>query len=205
MRSLFLRAALVIALGACAAPLAAAGGIRQVNTPSQTSLGDAWITTQIQAKYFLDADIKARTIDVSTLNGVVTLSGAVDSDAERRRAGQIAAAVDGARRVVNNLTVAGEQPPEGTAGKTEAPPTAVPGGDEIERVTHSDPVILSQIKAKFAVDPKVSALGIDVDVDEGVVTLKGDVDDVTTRQRAEMLAREVPGVVRVNNELKIKR
>ena len=39
---------------------------------------DGWITTKVQAQYFADADVKARQIDVTTDNGVVTLTGTVD-------------------------------------------------------------------------------------------------------------------------------
>ena len=115
MRSLFLRVALVI----CTTPAIVAADARQANNPSQSRLGDNWITTPIQARYFLDADIKARTIDVTAVGGVVTLDGTLNSDEERRRAAQIASGVDGVRRVVNNLAVAGEKPPEGTSGRTE--------------------------------------------------------------------------------------
>jgi osmotically-inducible protein OsmY len=65
-------------------------------------------------------------------------------------------------------------------------------------------VILSQIKAKYAIDPEVSALRVNVDVEKGVVTLKGDVNSQATRLRAETLALAVPGVTRVNNVLKVK-
>lgn len=178
----------------------------QADRPSQARSADDWVTTQIQARYFLEPDIKARTIDVSTVNGVVTLSGEVASSAERERASDIAARVAGVRDVQNRLTVTGEDEPAGTSGREPAGTSGqrVPGSDEIERVTHSDPVILSQIKAKYAVDPDISAVSVDVDVDEGVVTLRGDVSSAEAKQRAESLARAVPGVKSVKNELKVK-
>ena len=42
-------------------PLAA-----QATRDTSTMVNDAWITTQIYAKFFVDSDIKARNIDVST-------------------------------------------------------------------------------------------------------------------------------------------
>lgn len=204
MRTLPVGAVALLA-GALAIGATPARAERQANRPSQARTADDWVTTQIQAKYFLDSEIKLRTIDVSTINGVVTLSGRVASLQERERASDIAARVSGVRNVENRLSVAGDQAPEATSGEANPPASErPPGSDEIERVTHSDPVILSQIKAKYAIDPDVSAIGIDVDVEDGRVTLRGDVSSAAVRQRAETLARAVPGVRNVRNELKVK-
>ena len=45
---------------------------------------------------------------------------------------------------------------------------------------------------------------INVDTDNGVVTLKGMVDDEHVKQRAEAVAKKVGGVTAVKNELRIK-
>jgi hyperosmotically inducible periplasmic protein len=66
---------------------------------------DGWVTTKIQAKYFLDRDLKGRDIDVTTSNGVVTLSGTVPSEEARQQALAIARETDGAQQVVDRLTV----------------------------------------------------------------------------------------------------
>ena len=195
-----MRTLLVILL--CALPVHAAA--EQANRPSPARSADEWVTTQIQAKYFLDRDLKARTIDVSTLQGIVTLSGEVNTPNERSRAIEIASRVDGVKKVVDALRVAGEQQPQGTSG-TRPPAERSPGADEIERVTHSDPVILTQIKTRYAVDPDISALDVHVSVENGVVTLTGDVSDSVIRQRAETLARDVAGVKDVKNQIKVKR
>lgn len=177
----------------------------QADRPSQARSADEWVTTQIQAKYFLDQDLKQRSIDVTTINGVVTLAGKVGSPLERERASDIAARVSGVRNVENRLSVSGDEAATGTSGESSPPPgDRPPGSDEIERVTHSDPVILSQIKAKYAIDPDVSAISVDVDVEGGNVTLTGDVASAAVKQRAETLARSVPGVKNVKNELKVK-
>jgi osmotically-inducible protein OsmY len=66
---------------------------------------DGWITTKIQSKYFLDGDVKGHQIDVDTRNGVVTLTGHVESDEARSLAESIARETDGVRQVVNRLAV----------------------------------------------------------------------------------------------------
>src|SRR5687768_3168910 len=76
--------------------------------PASTAVKDAWITTQVQAKYFADDLVKGRNIDVDTQNGVVTLTGEVSSAAERQRAVAKAREVDGVSRVQDRLTIGGD-------------------------------------------------------------------------------------------------
>lgn len=178
--------------------------VRATADRAQAQMGDAWITTKIQAQYFLDADVKARNIDVTTANAIVTLTGIVHSDRERQQAVSIARNTDGVKNVVDKLTV---RPEAGTTGKTGTrtePPARVPGEDELARVAESEAMILTQIKAKFALDPLVNALAIDVDVDDGMVTLTGEVKDQAAHARALEIARSVKGVKGVKDQLKIK-
>jgi len=83
--------------------------------PVTSAVKDAWITTQVQAKYFGDSIVKGRNIDVDTTTGIVTLTGKVTSQAERQRAVARAKEVDGVSRVVDHLSV--EPETKGTAGK----------------------------------------------------------------------------------------
>jgi len=75
------------------------------NQAPNDQLDDASITAAIKAKFAADDDVAAHNIDVDTVNGVVTLTGVVDSAAEKAEAGQIAADTDGVRRVTNNLQI----------------------------------------------------------------------------------------------------
>jgi osmotically-inducible protein OsmY len=68
-----------------------------------------------------------------------------------------------------------------------------------------DATITMKIQAKYAGDDVVKGRNIDVDTEEGVVTLKGSVDSLRERDAAEQLARETAGVKRVINDLKVAR
>lgn len=68
-------------------------------------IDDAAITTSIKTKLAADPDVAAINIDVDTNEGVVTLSGKVESQFQKDEAGRIARATDGVRSVINNLTV----------------------------------------------------------------------------------------------------
>ena len=65
-----------------------------------------------------------------------------------------------------------------------------------------DSKITTQVKSKIASDVRLSSLtNVSVNTTNGVVTLTGEVENEQVRQTAESVARDVPGVVRVNNEL----
>ena len=68
-------------------------------------LADSALTAKIKSKMALDDKVRSRTIDVSTANHVVTVSGHVRSDAERTRALQLARETAGVTDVVDHLTV----------------------------------------------------------------------------------------------------
>jgi len=68
-------------------------------------LADGALTAKIKSKMALDDSVQARSIDVTTRDHVVTLTGAVRSVAEHDRAMQLARETEGVTRVVDKLTV----------------------------------------------------------------------------------------------------
>jgi hyperosmotically inducible protein len=73
---------------------------------AQRAAANGAITGKIKAKMALDDSVKAANIDVDTAGSVVTLSGHVRGDDERRRAVQLARETDGVTSVVDHLVVA---------------------------------------------------------------------------------------------------
>lgn len=67
-----------------------------------------------------------------------------------------------------------------------------------------DATITTKVKSKLAADPEVNPFNIDVDSNDGVVTLQGTVRDSEARTIAERLARETQGVKRVVNLIKVE-
>src|SRR5579872_7063244 len=76
---------------------------------------DAKITSSIQTSFNADSGLQGKQLGVQSQNGVVTLSGSVDSDAQRTAASRYAAAAPGVTEVVNNLQVGGQPPVAETA------------------------------------------------------------------------------------------
>jgi osmotically-inducible protein OsmY len=66
---------------------------------------EAALTSKIKAKMVLDDQIKARSIDVTTNDAVVTLSGTVASVNEHDRAVRLARETAGVARVVDQLRI----------------------------------------------------------------------------------------------------
>lgn len=68
-------------------------------------ISDTLVTTKVQAMFYLDREVKAMDIDVTTHGGVVTLTGTVDNEAVRKKAVADARSTDGVKEVVDKLTV----------------------------------------------------------------------------------------------------
>ncbi len=72
---------------------------------AQAAVAEAGLTSKIKAKMTLDDTIEAGRIDVDSEGAVVTLSGTVDTEAQRARAMQLARETDGVSQVVDRLQV----------------------------------------------------------------------------------------------------
>lgn len=65
--------------------------------------GDTAITSEVKAKLLADDIVPSRKVKVETTDGVVQLSGTVESQAQSDRAESIAKAIDGVKSVKNDL------------------------------------------------------------------------------------------------------
>jgi hyperosmotically inducible periplasmic protein len=88
------------ATGAAIGEKVATGAARAEQAVTEGSL-----TAKIKAKMALDDTVKALNVDVDTQGGVVTLSGSVNSQAERDKALQLARETEGVTSVVDRLVV----------------------------------------------------------------------------------------------------
>jgi osmotically-inducible protein OsmY len=67
---------------------------------------DGWITTKVKSTYFRSSNVSGSDISVTTNSGIVTLSGRVNSGAERELAVELARHVRGVKSVESeNLTL----------------------------------------------------------------------------------------------------
>ncbi len=90
-----------------AAALAVTAGVANADehVKSDQPVKDSYITTKVKAELAKDKGTKARDIHVDTKDGVVMLSGAVESTAEKELAEKDAKKIKGVLDVHNELTV----------------------------------------------------------------------------------------------------
>ncbi|HJW27286.1 MAG TPA: BON domain-containing protein [Rhodocyclaceae bacterium] len=67
-----------------------------------------------------------------------------------------------------------------------------------------DATITTRVKTALVQDPAVKAMDVNVETYRGVVQLSGFVDNESDARRAVDLARHVPGVSSVKNDLRVK-
>jgi osmotically-inducible protein OsmY len=67
----------------------------------------------------------------------------------------------------------------------------------------TDDSIYDEVRRRLANDVEVKGAGIDVDVKNGVVTLKGRVHSDKARAKATAVTKKVKGVTSVDNQLKL--
>lgn len=140
---------------------------------------DSGITSVIEASLEANDKVKARQVEVQTREGIVYLTGVVDTEEARREAGRVAWRTEGVDGLENGLTVG-----ERTVGSWV-----------------DDVMISSKVKSKLISSSELKAGDIDVSSSQGVVTLIGRVSSNAIKSEAERIARSIKGVTDVNNEL----
>jgi hyperosmotically inducible protein len=127
-------------------------------------------------------------VDQDRDKGVITLKGDVRSEDEKARAAQIAQSAANGMVVANEIGVR----PEGDAG------------DQAKKIdSNTDDAIESHMKAAIAAH-NWDNQHISADAKNGVLTLKGDVDTPAQREQIQKVAKDIPGVQQVVNELQVK-
>jgi osmotically-inducible protein OsmY len=139
---------------------------------------DRELAEQIAAVLNRNTAARLDEIDVEVEEGKVTLSGTVSSENARKAALETAQLTLGVTEVEDRLVVR-----------------------ELDIEPYTDLEIEAMVSDQLYWDSRVEEKRIRVDVDEGVVTLSGKVDDAVQIQAAVNDARQIPSVRFVNNEL----
>ena len=138
---------------------------------------DSGITSAVEDRLSLETDVLVNNVDVTTRQGMVTLSGSVENLLDKERAVTTVNAIRGVREVVDNLTVDG--------------------------LARPDTEILTDIQTSLREDPATESYQTIVSVQDAVVTLTGSVGSNMEKQLATRIASGVKGVKSVRNSLTI--
>ena len=150
---------------------------------------DEEIREEIKKTLRWDAYVDDALIDVAVKNGKVTLTGTVGSLAEKSRA-NTDALVSGVKSVDNSdLQV-----------KFWARDEKLRKG---KFVSKRESEIEAAVRDAFLYDPRVNMTAVKVEVNNGIATLRGTVDDLKEKRAAARDARNVVGVWAVKNQIKV--
>jgi hyperosmotically inducible protein len=145
---------------------------------------DASIGTRLTAALIADDLTDAADIDIEINAGNVQLNGYTDSQQAIDKAGKIAEQTEGVKSVKNNLKVAdGERSAEEYA---------------------EDKILVGKVNAALVSSQGANAARIDVEVNNGRVSLGGHVDSENAKSAAEQAAKSVSGVREVDNNLEVR-
>jgi osmotically-inducible protein OsmY len=162
---------------------------------------DDLIQARVELRLARSGSLRGTDIHVDVDDRVATLRGTVGSEQEQERAIQMTRRVTGVRDVKSNLNI-----------DTEAV-------DQRRQVEVDDHTLKRQVAEKLAketfplaevdeglfgtMEVKGYAREFEVEVDDGVVTLEGDVDYYQDIREAVGAVRTLPGVKAVNAELRV--
>jgi osmotically-inducible protein OsmY len=145
--------------------------------PKTPDITDRGITSVVESGLRFDKGVSPVGVDVSTSQGIVTLSGTVRNLLAKERALTIAESIRGVRGVIDRTIVAPVSRPDGDIRKT---------------------VLWALLR-----DPATESYQIAVSVKSAVATLSGSVGSYAGRQLAERIAKGVKGIKEVRNDVTI--
>jgi osmotically-inducible protein OsmY len=153
---------------------------KQMITATETR-SDQQIQEDVLAEFKWDARLKANEVGVSVNDGVVTLTGWVDSYTKKWAAEEAAHRVRGVKAVANDVEV------------------RLPGSSE-----RTDPEIAAAAVNALKWDNLIPSEKIKVTVSEGWITLQGEVEWQYQKEDAERDVRNLWGVKGVTNLISVK-
>ncbi|HKP86619.1 MAG TPA: BON domain-containing protein [Blastocatellia bacterium] len=143
-------------------------------TAAPGSRPDSWITLKVKLALLAESPTSGYETEVDTKDGVVTLTGKVDTNEARTEMESTARKIEGVTGVNDQLQV-------------------VPDAKRKE-VNASDDKIEDEIGKAIDNDPKLKDLSLSADSNAGVVSLDGTVDTNDELLHAAQVIRKVPGV-----------
>jgi hyperosmotically inducible periplasmic protein len=148
-------------------------------------MDDAKITLQVKTKLLTEKNVPATKVSVETHNGIVFLSGTLNSEAQAKSVIEAVGAIEEVKEIdTTNLKVDNSRKPL------------------------TDSYITAKVKGlllrKSFVGEPVSATDIKVETKNGIVYLSGNVKDKNKADNAIEVARQVKGVKEVKSLIKVK-
>lgn len=159
----------------------------EVKGAAPSANSDAWIHDKVKATLKFHRRVSGATTAVEVRDGVVTLRGDADSQAQKELTTQYAKDVEGVKGVQNKMTVDRNPKKMNTV-----------------REDIDDASITAQVKLTLLYHRSTSAINTSVTTKKGVVTLYGKARNAAELKLATELANDVNGVKNVKNRMVIE-
>ena len=154
---------------------------------------DAWIDGKAETVLLMNANLNNFDINTDVKNGKVVLTGKVNSELDKELAEELVLSLDGVSDVENSLTVVKSM-------DTKDKSKDMMDDDDNDL---TDAKITTVITTRFLFDSEVGGTDIDVDTDNGIVTLNGSVESEAEKQLAVKIAKNAEDVRDVVDKLSI--
>jgi osmotically-inducible protein OsmY len=161
---------------------------------------DAWIDGKAEATLLFNGNLDSFDINTDVKNGDVILTGKVENSVDKKLAEELVANIDGVMSVDNKLTVIEDRDIDSMTSKMS---DDMEEGYEQGASELTDAKIATVVKTRLLMDTDISGFDIDVDVENGVVTLTGTVDSDAEEDLAIEIAKNASDVKDVENNLTV--
>jgi osmotically-inducible protein OsmY len=160
--------------------MVAAVALLVLSVPVHASKMDSRIELSAKKSYVFKTYLKGDDIKIQSKDGAVTLTGIVADNFNKSLAEETVTGLPGVKSVDNRLEVKGTPPAE-----------------------NSDAWLIAKVKATILFHRSVSAVTTEVDVKDGIVTLRGDAASQAQKELTTEYAKDIEGVKDVNNEMTV--
>jgi osmotically-inducible protein OsmY len=147
---------------------------------------DGWISMKVKGTLAFRKNVSATGTEVHTENGVVTLKGNADNEAEKLLVTEYVKDVEGVKDVNNQMTVTGQKHQRTV-------------GEKID-----DASITAQLKTTLVFHRSTHPVDTKVHTKNGVVTLTGEAQNAAEKDLVTKLAEDISGVKHVKNHMTVK-
>ena len=143
---------------------------------------DDRIESSAKNSYVFKTYLQGDDIKTESKDGVVTLTGTVSEESHKSLAQETVASLPGVKSVDDKLEVKGERPAE-----------------------NSDLWLKAKVKTVLLFHRNVSAIKTEVDIKDGIVTLRGNADSQAQKELTTEYVKDVEGVKDVRNEMTVSK
>jgi hyperosmotically inducible periplasmic protein len=158
--------------------MVAAAALLALSVPVHASEMDSRIELSAMQSYVFKTYLQGDDIKIQSRDGAVTLTGIVSENFHKSLAQETVEGLPGVKSVDNRLEIKGASPTE-----------------------NSDAWLRDKVKVTLLFHRSVSAGTTEVDVKDGIVTLRGNAASLAQKKLTTEYAKDVEGVKDVNNEM----